>query len=113
MFFDGEIADDTSKIRLVGFDASQQRKLSGFHETQLPIELQNCEIKKPRYGDVYNLMLRSRSVIKESKRAIDEESLIKDHDYATVVETDCKRLTFSLNLYQHQGCRSERCGSNR
>ena len=33
LFFDGEIADDTSKIRLVGFDASQQRKLSGLHET--------------------------------------------------------------------------------
>ena len=27
VFFNGEIADDTCKIRLVGFDPSQQRKL--------------------------------------------------------------------------------------
>ena len=58
----------------------------------IPIELQNCEIKKPRYGNVYNLMLRSRSVIKESKRAIDAESLIQDHDYAMVDEVQLDRL---------------------
>ena len=83
LFFDGEFADDTSKIRLVGFDASQQRKLSEFHDRQVPVELQNCEIKKSRYADVYDLMLRSRSRIKESSRDINAASLIQDHD-ATV-----------------------------
>ena len=32
IFFDGMLADNTSKIRLVGFDAQQQRKLNDYHQ---------------------------------------------------------------------------------
>ena len=77
LFFDGTIADDTSKIQLVGFDALQQKK---FHERQVPVELQNFEIKKSRYGDGYDAMLRSRSVIKASgQQDINASSIISDH----------------------------------
>ena len=34
MFFDGAIADDTSKIRIVGFDTLQQKELAEFNERQ-------------------------------------------------------------------------------
>ena len=37
-------------------------------------------------------LILCRSVIKESKRAIDAESLIQDHDYATVDEVQIDRL---------------------
>lgn len=67
-FFDGDFANETSKIRLVGFDSLQQRRLSDYYERQVPVEIKNCEIKKSRYGDGYDVILRSRSIIKMSER---------------------------------------------
>jgi hypothetical protein len=38
-FFGGMLAEESSKIRLVGFDAQQQRKLNEYHQNSLPVEL--------------------------------------------------------------------------
>ena len=57
IFFDGTLADEKSKIRVVGFDAQQQRKLNNYHQKNIPVELINCEVKSSRYGEIFLLEL--------------------------------------------------------
>ena len=68
IFFDGTLADETSKIRVVGFDAQQQRKLNNYHQKNIPVELINCEVKSSRYGEGYEVMLKGGTHIKESQQ---------------------------------------------
>ena len=54
--------------------------MAEFHERQVAVELQNFKMKKSRYGDGYDAMLRSRSVIKASGwQDIDASLIISDH----------------------------------
>ena len=70
------LADDTSKMRVVGLDALQQKKLKTFHDKQIPVELVNIEVKESRYGDGHEILLKSKSEIKESSRRIDVPGLL-------------------------------------
>lgn len=85
LFFNGTLADETSQIRLVGFDASQLRKLQDYQQKQLPVQLINCEVKPSRYGEGYDVMLKSGSQIRESPRKIDVPSLM--------IETEALNIT--------------------
>ena len=78
IFFDGTLADATSKIRVVGFDAHQQRKLQEYHQKNVAAELENCEVKSSRYGDGYELMLKSGTGIKESPKKINVPVLMEE-----------------------------------
>ena len=51
LFFDGTIADETSKIRFVGFDAQQQRKLNDFHQKNIAGKRINCKVKALRHSE--------------------------------------------------------------
>ena len=78
LFFDGTLADDTSTIRLVGFAPAQQKKLEEYQQKKVAVELHNCEVKRSRHGEGYELMLKSGSSIKESPKKIDVSTLIAD-----------------------------------
>ena len=45
LFFDGMLADKMSQIRVVGFQGVQQRKLNGYHQKKIPVEILNCEVQ--------------------------------------------------------------------
>ena len=93
VFFNGTIADETSQIRLVRFDASQLRKLQDYQQKQLPVQLINCEVKPSRYGKGYDVMLKSASQISESPRKIDVPSLmIETEDNITLDTLQQKEL---------------------
>ena len=70
-YFDGMLADDTSKIRFVGFESFQQKKLFNFQEKNVPVKIENCEIKSAKHGDGYEVILKSNSQIKQSPRKLD------------------------------------------
>ncbi len=74
-YFDGILADDTSTIRVVGFDARQQKTLSDYHQKNIPVEISNCEIKPAFRGDGYDVLMRSRTLIKESPKKLDPATL--------------------------------------
>lgn len=40
-YFDGVLADDTSKIRFVAFEPLQQKKLVNFQEKNVPVKIEN------------------------------------------------------------------------
>ena len=48
-YFDGELTDGDSVIRVVGFDKHQREKLRSFSDENLPITLKNCQIKLNRF----------------------------------------------------------------
>ena len=83
IFFDGMLADETSKIRLVEFDVAQQKKLQDFQLKKIPVELVNCEVKEFRYGEGYQLMLKSGSGIKESSKIMDVSTLIIENELSS------------------------------
>ena len=78
MFFDGLLADETSQIRLVEFQGMQQRKLNDYHQNNIPVELENCEVKPARQGEGYEVMLTSSTLIKQSPKKLDVASLMAD-----------------------------------
>jgi hypothetical protein len=77
-YFDGAIADDTTKLRLVGFSSNQQRKLSNFFSTHTIIQLQNCQIKESREGDKMEVMLKTNTNITKSSKEIDTSNMNQD-----------------------------------
>ena len=52
-YFDGKISDGRRKIRLFGFDNNTRKRLTEVSGSA--IVLANCEVKKGRYGDDYEV----------------------------------------------------------
>lgn len=76
-YFDGVLADDTSKIRFVGFEPLQQKKLVNLQQQNVPVQIDNCEIKTARQGEGYEVMLKSSSQIKEFPKKLDVSTLMQ------------------------------------
>ena len=72
------LADETSLIRLVGFQRFQQRKLNDYQLKNIPVELTNCEVKSSRQGEGYEVMLKNSTQIKQSPKKLDMASLRAD-----------------------------------
>ena len=73
LFFDGTLADDTSTIRLVGFAPAQQKRLEEYQQKKVAVEHHNCEVKQSRYGEGYELMLKSGSSINQRNRCFNAD----------------------------------------
>lgn len=57
-YFDGHISDDTTSMRLVGFDTVQQKELATRQETHEPnCHPDNCQIKKAHNGDQMEVLI--------------------------------------------------------
>ena len=106
VFFNGTIADETSQIRLVGFDAFQLRKLQDYQQKKLPVQLINCEVKASRYGEGYDVMLKSSSQIRESPRKIDVQSLLIETEALNITLDTLQqkelfqKVTVSIKVYE-------------
>ena len=72
------LADNTSKVRVVGFEVHQQKKLNELYQNNVPIQLVDCEVKKARHGQGYEVLLKSSTQIKESPKKLDALSLKDD-----------------------------------
>lgn len=48
-YFEGQLSDETSTVRMVRFKAAQQAQLSAYHEQQDSITLENCVSKKAQW----------------------------------------------------------------
>lgn len=87
VFFDGTIADGTSKMRIVGFSPEQQKKLLGFHQNKKPINIVNCEIKPSRQdGDKMEVMLKNATRIQESAREIDSSIFEEEEEEVRAIK---------------------------
>ena len=50
-YFDGQITDGKTSMRLFGFDSSVRRRLTDLESDNTPVALLHCEIKKSRKGE--------------------------------------------------------------
>ena len=70
-YFDGQLTDGTHKIRVVGFDDEQQKKLAAAYSKKEPITLSNCEIKAGRQSTGMEVMVRKFTGIDQSPHKFD------------------------------------------
>ncbi len=68
-FFDGEITDGKSCMRVFGFDAGVRRKLVSFEESKSAVALANCEVKNSRIGpqELEVLVTKNTDLLKSEK----------------------------------------------
>ena len=65
-YFEGTLADEKGSVRVVGFDAHQQRQLSTWMESKQPVEIVNCKIQKQWHGLEMEVVLGGSSEISAS-----------------------------------------------
>ena len=76
----------------------QQRKLKDYHQKNIAVALENCEVKPARQGEGYEVMLKTSTLIKQSPKKLDVASLMAD------ITTASKTITLSslqsLDVFQ-------------
>jgi hypothetical protein len=96
-YFEGTIADEHTKLRLVGFSTDQQRKLNTFFKSKMPINLKNCQVKESRQGKQMEVMLKSTTEIIESEKGMDSSTFTFD-DVNTAVTITLSQLSTEQNF---------------
>lgn len=71
--FTGELVDEHTSIRCVGFDAAKQIQLSTFNNKK-PVLLQNCNIQLNSYSKSLEVMIKGYTRITESPRKFDVDN---------------------------------------
>ena len=67
-YFKGTVCDESSTLRLVGFNTKLQKQMSDMMSKKKAIEIKNCEITPSRRGEKMEILLKSDSSINESTR---------------------------------------------
>ena len=67
----------------------QQRRLNKYHQKNIAVALENCEVKPARQGEGYEVMLKTSTLIKQSPKKLDVTSLMAD------IATASKTITLS------------------
>ena len=79
-YFDATLSDDTAKLRLVGFNASQQKTIKEFMNSKTSIQFSDCQIKQARRGSKMEVMLKGSTQVKVSPKKFDPSAFNFD-DY--------------------------------
>ena len=68
-YFDGEVTDGKSCMRVFGFDVGVRKRLALYEETKEPVAISNCEVKNSRRGkDLEVLVTKSTDLTKSDKQ---------------------------------------------
>lgn len=70
-FFDGEITDGKSTMRVFGFDDTVRRKLISYEESKSPVMFENCEVKPSRKGNQLEVLLTKYTEISSCQKTFD------------------------------------------
>lgn len=65
-YFDGELTDGESVIRLVGFDKHKQQQLKSFCDFKVPVTLRDCLIQRNKFKNNLEVVLKSNTKIESS-----------------------------------------------
>ena len=63
----------------------QKRKLNDYHQKNIAVVLENCEVKPARQGEGYEVMLKTSTLIKQYPKKLDVT--LSMADIATVSKT--------------------------
>lgn len=77
-YFDGKLSDDTSSVRIVGFDKKKQRELVQLQNEAVVIE--NCQIVKSKYSEEMEVLLSSATKFETSPKKFNFPSIATSMD---------------------------------
>ena len=66
-YFDGELTDGESVIRVVGFNKRTREQLRSYAEYQIPLTLKDCLIQKNKFKEFLEVVIKSHTKIEASK----------------------------------------------
>ena len=70
-YFKGTVCDESSTLRLLGFNTKLQKQMSDMMSKKKAIKINNCEITPSRRGEKIEILLKSDSSINESTKNIE------------------------------------------
>ena len=74
-YFDGQITDGKTTMRVFGFDAGVRRKLVEFEDTKKAVALTNCEVKRSRRGEDLEVLVTKKTEVEKSEKVFEVESV--------------------------------------
>ena len=74
-YFDAQLSDGTSNVRIVGFRKSQQVKMKQHFENNTPLHLDNCEVKVGKRGEQLEVLLKGSTSINASPKKLVSEPM--------------------------------------
>lgn len=98
-FFDGNITDGHSSMRIFGFDSRVRKRLMEFEKSVSPVTLDNCKVKRSRINDTQlEVYVSPQTSISQSPKqyTIDVDTII-DHSIGKV--TALKDIA-DLDIYE-------------
>ena len=69
-YFEAKLCDDDTQVRLVGFSATQQKRLANCQDTMDPVNLSDVKIKCAKHSDDLELLLKTSSQVQRSPKKI-------------------------------------------
>ena len=73
--FVGELVDEKSSIRLVGFDSVSQAKLEELSQKKLPILLENCDVQYNKFTKKLEVIVKQIDVSSRTFRVADVDGI--------------------------------------
>ena len=70
-YFNGELTDGHSIMRVVGFDKAKQQELKGFCDYSIPIILRDCQIQQNKFSNIFEVVVKSHTKIEVSQFKFD------------------------------------------
>lgn len=67
-YFNGELGDGKSTMRVFGYDSNVRRQLWEHHEKDEPVSLSNCQVKTSRDGDMLEVQVGKFTEVKRSEK---------------------------------------------
>ena len=74
-FFEAKLTDGEKQLRVVGFTSGQQKRLSTSQSTMDSVALENCQVKRAKYSDDMEIVLRSTSKVQSSPKKFSKEKI--------------------------------------
>ena len=98
-YFFGELADDTGRVRIFGFDSSIRDKLQVFHDHQESVEIKNCQVKPNRENTGPELFIGKKAKLEKSSKLFDVGKVpVGSKDSEDVCLGDIKELDEYLRV---------------
>ena len=95
-YFDGDLTDGESVIRLVGFDKHKQQQLQSFCDFKMPVTLRDCLIQCNKFKNNLEVVLKSNTRIESSTQQFNVPDL-------KTVGSSIINLSQLNNLHEHEG----------
>lgn len=70
-FWDGEIVDNSSSMRIYGYDPASRRRLFDFQQRGESVVLTECAVKKARFGDNLEIYVSDSTSVETSEMKFD------------------------------------------